>query len=60
MIGSNDGKVVRRSSYTNVVWVCTLELIPAHLDSLNLLLVCLSYSERFYSRDSDFPKKQVV
>ena len=42
MIDSNDGKVVRQSSYTNVVWVCTLELIPAHVDSLNLLLVRLS------------------
>lgn len=42
MTRRNDGKVVRQSSYTNVVWVCTLELIPAHVDSLNLLLVHLS------------------
>ena len=42
MIGSNDGKVVKQSSYTNVVWVCTLELIPAHVDSLLLLLEHLS------------------
>ena len=42
MTHRNDGKVVRQSSYTNVVWVCTLELIPAHADSLNLLLVHLS------------------
>ena len=42
MTRRNDGKVMRQSSYTNVVWVCTLELIPAHVDSLNLLLVHLS------------------
>ena len=42
MTGRNGGKVVRQSSYTNVVWVCTLELIPAHVDSLSLLLVHLS------------------
>ena len=42
MIGRNDGKVVRQSSYTNMVWVCTLELILAHVDSLSLLLVRLS------------------
>lgn len=42
MTRRNDGKVVRQSSYTNVVWVCTLALIPAHVDSLNLLLVHLS------------------
>ena len=34
-----DSKVVKKSSYTNVVWVCQLELIPAYVDSLNLLLV---------------------
>ena len=42
MTRRNDGKVVRQSSYTNVVWVCTQELIPAHVDSLKLLLVHLS------------------
>ena len=34
-----DSKVVKKSSYNNVVWVCQLELIPAYVDSLNLLLV---------------------
>ena len=42
MIDSNDGKLVKKSSYTDVVLVCTLELIPAHVDSLSLLLVHLS------------------
>lgn len=34
-----DSKVVKKSSCNNVVWVCQLELIPAYVDSLNLLLV---------------------